>query len=104
MTQIWTSSFDHPNRSRHLFVAIATENVAIKRERAGFAGRKPQSTDGAGHHLRAQVKIRQIESVMPVLASQLENDGDILHERDFARLEVEHRSRYLDDLFLVRSF
>src|SRR5262245_38615908 len=85
-------------------MAFTAENVTDEGERAGLIRDEPYFFNHASLDLCAEVKLRQFESVMPVLTDQFQRDRHAFLNDDFARLELKRRSGNADDLLPIRVF
>src|SRR5215831_18893409 len=63
----WESLLDNLDESGHFFVSFSAENVTGKRKHARFVWYKPYVFDHSRFDIHSYVKLRKLESMMPVL-------------------------------------
>src|SRR5215467_5593167 len=97
----WESLFDDLNESGHFFVSFSAENVTGKRKHARFGWYKAYVFDHPRFDIHLYVKLRQLESMMPVLTCQFQHNRHALLHRDLTWRKFESRSGDSNDLFVL---
>src|SRR5262245_47120253 len=82
-------------------MAVAAKYVADKCEFTRLVGSKPHRLDCSQRDIGPHLKGRELESVVPVPAHELQDHRHALLDRDFTGREIESRGGNPDDLFVV---